>query len=512
VPTPALRHPAHREDALAVFTAFCTEGAGEPLSAPEGRAYDRPLARIQRKPTKEDQVQGQAGDVRQDLVGAWREIQQELAASVPEDTYRLWFSPLSPVSRRGATLYVTGPPRVIRWVGRRYLGLLRAAVGRSVDGIREVEFVAPEDGRAPSRQAEEAASRVALNPDYTFERFVIGPGNQLAHAAALAIAEAPGEAYNPLFLHGPPGLGKTHLLGSIADYLARQSPQLTVHYTTAESFTNEFVSSLQGAAIDGFKERYRRVDVLLIDDVQFLQGKARTADEFFHTFNALYEGGAQLVFTADRVPAELEDLADRLRDRFEWGLTVPIEAPDLATRLVFLGNLAREQSEPLPLDALRALASKTSPNLRILKGALTRVVAISSLTSSAVTTASVESALPADTISPPAPKDLDPRQVQEAVATRLELSVDVLLSPSRTAPVARARQLAMYLTRELTDLSLPAIAQAFNRRDHTTVIHAIRRVERTALEDAAVSRTLEELTSELHELRSGPVDSDPDGS
>jgi chromosomal replication initiator protein len=462
--------------------------------------------------TKEDQVQGQAGDVRQDLAGPWREIQRELAASVPEDTYRLWFSPLSPVSRRGATLYVTGPPRVIRWVGRRYLGLLRSAVARSVDGIREVEFVAPDAAPAPTRAREEAASRVALNPDYTFDRFVIGPGNQLAHAAALAVAEAPGEAYNPLFLHGPPGLGKTHLLGSIANYLNRHSPQLTVHYTTAESFTNEFVSSLQGSAIDTFKERYRRSDVLLIDDVQFLQGKARTADEFFHTFNALYEGGAQLVLTADRVPAELKDLADRLRDRFEWGLTVPLAPPDLATRLVFLGNLAREQTEPLPPDALHALASKTSPNLRVLKGALTRVVAISSLTSSAITTASVENALPAETITAPAPKALDARQIQEAVAARLELSVDDLLSPSRTAPVARARQLAMYLTRELTDLSLPAIARAFNRRDHTTVLHAIRRVERSALEDASVSRTLEELTSTLHQIGSGTGDSGPDGS
>jgi chromosomal replication initiator protein len=456
--------------------------------------------------TKEDQVQGQDGDLREDLARSWHQTQRELAASLPEDTYRLWFSPLSPVSRRGATLYLTGPPRVIRWVSRRYLELLRAAAARSIDGIREIELVSPSDAPAGPR-APEAASRVTLNPDYTFERFVIGPGNQLAHAAALAVAEAPGEAYNPLFLHGPPGLGKTHLLGSVANYLNRHSSHLTVHYTTAESFTNEFVASLNGSAMEGFKERYRRADVLLIDDVQFLQGKARTADEFFHTFNALYEGGAQLVLTADRVPAELRDLADRLRDRFEWGLTVPVEPPDLATRLVFLGNLAKEQSEALPPDALRALAAKTSANLRVLKGALTRVVAISSLTSSEITTASVQNALPENTIAARGPATLEARQVQEAVATRLELSVDDLLSPRRTARVARARQLAMYLTRELTDLSLPAIARAFNRRDHTTVLHAIRRVERSALEDATVSRTLEELTMQL---RSDPVDSGAD--
>jgi chromosomal replication initiator protein len=416
---------------------------------------------------------------------------------VQEDTYRLWFSPLTPVSRRGATLYLTGPQRVVRWVGRRYMDLLRAAAHRAVDGLREVELVSPDDAAAASPASVEAASQVALNPDYTFERFVIGPGNQLAHAAALAIAEAPGESYNPLFLHGPPGLGKTHLLGAIANYLHRHSPQLAVHYTTAESFTNEFVSSLHGAGIEGFKERYRRADVLLIDDVQFLQGKARTAEEFFHTFNALYEGGAQLVITADHLPAELTALPERLRDRFEWGLTVPVEPPDLATRLVFLGNLAREQTEQLPPDALRALAAKTSANLRVLQGALTRVVALSSLTAAVVTPASIEEALPGEAIVPAPPEHPEPHQVQEAVAARLDLSVDDILSPTRTAPVARARQLAMYLTRELTDLSLPQIAEAFNRRDHTTVMHAIRKVESGALKDASLSRAVEELTTEL---------------
>jgi chromosomal replication initiator protein len=444
---------------------------------------------------EEDQVPGQVGEARQEFEEPWREIRRELASSVPEDTFRLWFAPLSPVARRGPTLYLTGPRRVIRWVSRRYMDLLRAAAARAAQDVRDLELISDEE--AAAKRPEEAASKVTLNPDYTFERFVIGPGNQLAHAAALAVAEAPGEAYNPLFLHGPPGLGKTHLLGAIANYLHRHSPQLSVHYTTAESFTNEFVSCLQGAGIEGFKERYRRADVLLIDDVQFLQGKARTADEFFHTFNALYEGGAQIVLTADRVPAELVQLADRLRDRFEWGLTVPVEPPDLATRLVFLGNLAREQTQQLPADALRALASKTSANLRVLKGALTRVVALSSLTASEVTADSIAAALPGEELSETPSPGIGATAVQEAVADRLGVSIDALLSPSRAAPIARARQISMYLTRELTDLSLPAIAEAFNRRDHTTVLHAIRKVERRALEDAALARTLEQLRGEL---------------
>ena len=292
-----------------------------------------------------------------DLAQLWRRVRGELQASLPATTFDLWLEPLRAVSVQGATLYVAAPPSVRTWVERRYLDRLLIALRREAPELTEISFVDVEAGRAAGER-NAAPESMPLDPDHSFDRFVIGPGNRLAHAAALAVAELPGEAYNPLFLHGPPGLGKTHLLGAIVGYLRRNHPEFEVHYTTAERFTAEFVSALRRDGPEVFKARYRELDALLIDDVQVLEGKHHTEEEFVHTFNTLHAAGKQIVLSSDRPPEALSRLAERLRDRFDWGLRVELEPPDLRTRIAVLWQIASasygERPEP---GVLREIAS-----------------------------------------------------------------------------------------------------------------------------------------------------------
>jgi chromosomal replication initiator protein len=432
-----------------------------------------------------------------DLAMIWQRVRDEVRSSLPPSTYKLWLEPLRPVSAHGGTLYVTGPERVRNWVERRYAERLRSALEVHGGSLREIAFVSRDRAQRLSAESRRRGAAAAPNPAHTFERFVIGNSNRLAHGAALAVAELPGEAYNPLFLHGAPGLGKTHLLGAIAHYLAHHHPELTIRFTTAERFTSEFVTALRGPGAAGFKERHRDIDVLLIDDVQFLEDKSRTEEEFFYTFDALREAGSQIVLASDRAPQALSRLASRLRDRFEWGLSVELAAPDFPTRLTVLGRLADEA--PVEIEApgaLREIAARAVTNLRQLEGALTRVVALASITSRTPTAQLAKEALDRPSASPSAAggslastERPSIAAIQEAVCSVYSLSRQDLLSPSRSPRITRARHLAMYLARELSGLSLADIARAF-RRDHSTVLHAVRRVTNDLEPGSSLHRNL----------------------
>jgi len=424
-----------------------------------------------------------------DLEARWRATQERLKESVPESTFRLWLEPLQAVGVEDETLYLGAPEGKRAWTERRYSSLIAEALAAGGEGLARVSFA-----EAPAAE-EGAAHDPELNPSYTFERFVIGPGNRLAHGAALAVAEAPSEAYNPLFLHGPPGLGKTHLLAAVANYLRDNAPGLSVRYTTAESFTNEFVTALKSKGSEAFKARYRDIDVLLIDDVQFLQGKPATEEEFFHTFNALYESGSQLVLSADRIPSELSTLAARLRDRFEWGLTVAVDPPNLATRLTVLRRLVEEAGvEIADSGALTELANRIDANVRKLHGALTRVVAHASLMGRPLSSELIAEVVPRQRRS----ESTSVEEIQQLVAELFGVSRAELVGSSRAATPLRARQVAIFLTRDLTDLSLPQIGRLYGGRDHTTVLNSLRRIEASLDEDAELAEKIRELRGAIH--------------
>jgi len=431
---------------------------------------------------------------------------------VPEPVWQLWLAPLDVRCRDGSTLVLTAPDDIRVRVERRFGRLLNACatsqLGRGA-AVRLISRSDPEGLTAPdpttTPSAEPAAAAAAaprtrtavVNPRFTFDQFVIGDSNRLAHAAALAVAEMPGLAYNPLFICGPPGLGKTHLLHSIADYVQTYGDGTTVRYTTVEDFTNHFLGALHGHDMDAFKAAYRDADVLLVDDVQFLQSKARTEQEFFHTFNALHSAGAQLVLTSDRLPRDMGLLEERLRERFEAGLVTDVHPPDYDTRLTILRKRVQQDGlANVDTAALDLIARRVDTNIRALEGALIRVVAFGSLTSQAVTAELAYEVL--DGLYPDLrPRTRSVREIQERTCEAFGVSIDDLLSTNRAAPVAWPRQVAMYLARELTDATLPAIGRAFGGRNHTTVLHAYRRTAERIAADPDAFDAVRRLTAEL---------------
>jgi chromosomal replication initiator protein len=440
----------------------------------------------------------------------WNAIQDQLREAVPADMYDIWLAPLRVVELGGELLVLEAPRELHGWVADRFGRVLQASAAAVLGPQATVDVRSASAGTRPRRTAAEARGHDlaepephGLNPKYTFDQFVIGDSNRFAHAAALAVAEIPGQAYNPLFVYGPPGVGKTHLLHSIGNYVLAYGAGLTVRYTTVETFTNQFLAALQRGDMDRFKGRYRHSDVLLIDDVQFLASKAKTEEEFFHTFNALHDMGSQLVLTSDRLPRDLDALEDRLRERFEAGLVTAIAPPDRHTRLTVLRKRAQHDGIALEDDAvLPLLAERVPDNVRALEGALIRVVAFASLTGRTVTSDLAAQVL--EELYPPSVRagaaGLTVEAIQDATAELFGLSRDELLSTSRAARLTWPRQVAMYLAREHTGETLPAIGAHFGGRNHTTVMHACRRTaERLAADPDAV-----EVVRRLTEHLTGP--------
>jgi chromosomal replication initiator protein len=456
--------------------------------------------------------------VSHELEHIWSRVQAQLALVVDESAYRSWLEPLRVLELEDEHLLVEAPMHACRWIRQRFGRTIQASVELVLGSSASVEIIAADAAETgPKRSSEEVRRPVRAdgqqqrqhiqqptgphgNPKLTFDQFVIGDCNRLAHAAALTVAEMPAQAYNPLFICGPPGVGKTHLLSSIAILLVAHNPGLTVRCTTGEAFTNAFLGALSGGDTESFKLRFRDVDVLLLDDVQFLERKTKTEEEFFHTFNALHDGGRQIVLSSDRPPHDLEALEDRLRERFEAGLVADIKPPDLATRLAILHK--RVQHDHIALadtDALDVLASRISSSVRALEGALIRVVAFSSLTgralSAALVTEVLDSLYPRGAANASAPRTI--AEIQAAACAHFGLSPDELVAPGRTPRVAWPRQLAMYLSRELTDASLPTIGRQFGGRDHTTVLHACRRASARIASDDSCREAVEKLRMSL---------------
>ena len=435
----------------------------------------------------------------------WKQISDELKSAVGSSLFEVWLAPLKLARLDGNQLILEAPAASRAWVSDRFGQILKASAQSIIGADAEVHVSAAGEsaqlgalGTEPRRQAEAGDQ---INPKYCFEQFVIGSGNRFAHGAALAVAENPGTAYNPLFICGPPGVGKTHLLHSIADYATRHGNGVRVHLTGAESFANEFISALRGGDINAFKARHREADLVLVDDVQFLMAKAKTEEEFFHTFNALRESGAQIVLTCDRPPRDLDKLEERLRDRFDSGLVADISAPDLATRVAVLR--ARAQLDQIVIDetaVLELIATRVERNLRALEGALIRVVAYASLSGRAVTEALAEEVL--DGLFPQKrvetkPAKLSVEEIRALVAQHYELSVAELCSSSRVASVLWPRQVAIYLARQHSGASLTNIAAVFGGRNHTTALNACRKVEQQTANDAEKRAELQLLSERL---------------
>ena len=440
------------------------------------------------------------------LDSIWNDVLNIIKVELTEVSFNTWLKTVIPVSISDDTIVLAAPNDFTKGILEgRYQNLIKYSIMEVTKKEYAIKFIIPGEETSPNlekkiqQEKNDNNQRLQLNPKYSFNTFVIGNSNRFAHAASLAVAEAPAQAYNPLFLYGGVGLGKTHLMHAIGHYILSQDPSTKVVYVTSEKFTNELINSIREYRNEEFRNKYRNVDVLLVDDIQFIAGKEGTQEEFFHTFNALYEANKQIIISSDRPPKEIPTLEDRLRSRFEWGLIADIQAPDLETRIAILRKKANMENLEVDDEVMQYIASKIESNIRELEGALIRVVAYSSLTNKAPTVELAEEALK-DIISNNKPKDITVDLIKAEVANQFNVRIEDFNSKKRTRAIAYPRQVAMYLTRELTDLSLPKIGDEFGGRDHTTVIHACNKISSDIQDDKEFNEKIEYITNKLKGL------------
>ncbi len=447
----------------------------------------------------------------QNISDLWDKALQEMEAKVSKPSFDTWLKATKAEIIQDDTITITAPNEFARdWLENRYIKFIGETLQDITGAELKVKIVIPQNIEEEQEQMVEKAAKAEqeviytndpipknmLNPKYTFNTFVIGAGNRFAHAASLAVAEAPAKAYNPLFIYGGVGLGKTHLMHAIGHYVIEHNPNAKVVYLSSEKFTNEFINSIRDNRAVNFRNKYRNVDVLLIDDIQFLAGKEQTQEEFFHTFNALHDDSKQIVISSDRPPKEIPTLEDRLRSRFEWGLITDITPPDLETRIAILRKKAKAENLDIPNEVMLYIANQIDTNIRELEGALIRVVAYSSLINQDMNADLAAIALK-DIIPNSKPKVITIIDIQKVVGDYFNVKLDDFKAKKRTKSVAFPRQIAMYLSRELTEFSLPKIGNEFGGRDHTTVIHAHEKISKLLSSDIEFQKQIEEIKEQL---------------
>lgn len=432
----------------------------------------------------------------------WDKTLDLIKVELTEVSFNTWLKAIQPVSLTDNVFTFSVPDDFTKGIlEARYLPLIRNALKQISSIYYDIKLVIGSEEKniaqeeAKQQRAAEDQSNSFLNPKYTFDTFVIGNSNRLAHAASVAVAESPAKAYNPLFIYGGVGLGKTHLMHAIGHYIQNQNKKAKVVYVSSETFTNELINSIRDDKNVEFRNKYRTIDVLLVDDIQFIVGKERTQEEFFHTFNALHEANKQIIISSDRTPKEIPTLEDRLRSRFEWGLIADIQAPDLETRIAILKKKAKLENLQISDDVLHLIAKKIQSNIRELEGALIRIVAYSSLTNGEINEALAEEALK-DIINNIKPKIVSANTIKDAVGSFFSIKIEDFTAKKRNRSIVYPRQIAMYLCREITDLSLPKIGEEFGR-DHTTIMHAHEKISKEIKIDPNLKSIIEDLTNKI---------------